>query len=294
MTAANPAKPQVDQARIVSAATSLGLIGSGAGSVARLMKLLCDPQVSGAEIAALIENHPVLCARVLRVANSAYYGQPRSITTIKQAVPVLGLSAIRGVAAAACIDRAASHNGDDPIDMAAMLRHSLATAVAADALARSHCEALAAEAFIAGVLHNLGVAVQVSIDASGIGAMLASLRSQAAQSIRALEAEHTTVRHEHCGAVVLDAWQLPESLVAVAAHHHLPADAPAVHRNLVSLVNLGTTLALATGHTFALEPTRMPHDPAALQQLGLTEGDLDPVTADLPERVENLRRALLG
>jgi HD-like signal output (HDOD) protein len=288
-------RPQIDRARVLQAATSLGLIGSGADSVARLMNKLCDAQADSNEIAALIETHPILCARVLRVANSAYYGQQRAVTTIKQAVLLLGLSAVRGVAAAACVDRATSRATEaDLADMPALLRHSLATAVAADTLARIKHETLAAEAFIAGLLHNLGVAVQTRLDRPGVSAIIDARRLDTTRDIRALESEHSAVCHEECVAAILDAWQLPESVVMATGYHHNPNEAPAAYRELATLVSLGAALALASGHTFSLEPAAADNQTAAeaARQLGLTADDLERIAAELPERVENLRRAL--
>jgi HD-like signal output (HDOD) protein len=297
MTATSFVKPQFDRARILQAANALGLIGSGADSLARLMNLLCDPRAGCGAIASLIENHPVLCARVLRVANSAYYGQQRSIKTIKQAVLLLGLDAIRGVAAAACIDRATPRRMQgDMRDIPALLQHSLATAIAAESLAHIRHPSLAAEAFVAGVMHNLGVAVQISIDRLGVNAIIESRRHDTTRGIRLLESEHASVRHEQCVATILDAWQLPEALVAATGHHHDPSAVPAVHRNLTALVNLGATLALVSGHTFSLEPvaTENPIETSAANQLGITSEELDRIANALPERVEKLQRALVG
>lgn len=291
------AAPETNRARLLRAAKSLGLIGSsGADSVARVLSRLCDPRVGGSEIAALIENHPVLCVRVLRVANSAYYGQQRSVSTIKQAVLLLGLSAIRGIAAAACVDRATPRRTPgDLADMPALLRHSLATAVAAESLARCHHEPLASEAFIAGVLHNLGVALQVSVDRSGITAMLEERRRNPAREIRALESQFATVHHEECVAAILDAWQLPDALVAATGYHHHPSVAPQAHRSLAYLVSLGASLALASGHTFSLEPATLAEpNLEALEMLGLGARELERVTTELPGKVGNLGRALFG
>jgi HD-like signal output (HDOD) protein len=294
MTQASSAKPQVDRALVLQAAASLGLLGSGASSLARLMSMLCDQKVSGQEIASLIENHPVLCARVLRVANSAYYGQLRSVTTIKRAVLLLGLDGVRGIAAAACVDRAMPRRTKVAlIDMPALLRHSLATAVAAESLARIRHPSLASEAFIAGVMHNLGVAVQVCIDTSGINAMIEARRADPVRNIRELEFEHSTVRHEECVAIIFDDWQLPDSLVAATGHHHNPVESPEAHRELTTLVHLGAMLALGSGHTFSLEPAPVKLDLHAADRIGLCESDLDSVATALPERVESLLGALL-
>jgi HD-like signal output (HDOD) protein len=299
MTVAITAKSPFDRARILQAAESLGLIGSGAESLARLLSKLCDSRASGEEIAVLIENHPVLCARVLRVANSAYYGQQRSITTVKQAVLLLGVNAIRGVAAAACVDRATPRRmHGNPVDMPALLRHSLATAVAADSLARLTHQHLASEAFIAGVLHNLGVAVQINIDRAGVNSMIDARQRDPTRGMRALEADHVCVRHEDCVAAILDAWELPEALVVATGCHHDPGAAPQAHRDLATLVSLGATLALASGHTFSLEieaeAAVLERELQAARRLGIGAQELDRITTGLPETVQNLQRALFG
>ena len=109
MKIARPTLDVLEQAgaseAILKSAASIGVIGSGAGTVPRLMAALCDPDVSAAVVEDLVGRDPVLSLRVLRVANSAFYGQSRSITRIERALQLLGLDAVRGIAAAACLDR---------------------------------------------------------------------------------------------------------------------------------------------------------------------------------------------
>jgi HD-like signal output (HDOD) protein len=143
--------------------------------------------------------------------------------------------------------------GGSPLDGDALLQHSVATAIAAQSLARVRHESLAAEAFVAGLLHNLGIGVQMQIDGAGINAILAARRTDVAGDIRALEAQYSAVHHEECGAVIFAAWHLPDSLVAAVGHHHDPLTAPAAHRDLASLVSLGSILGLGCARSFALE-----------------------------------------
>src|ERR1700722_11300307 len=129
--------PTIRQAQILKVAASLGFLHAGADSASRLMTILCTPQVSEREIAALIKREPAIYARVLRVANSAYYGQTRIISSIERALPLLGLDGVRGIAAASCLSQTVnSRMLGSPLDMKAFLDHSLATAVAAESLAR--------------------------------------------------------------------------------------------------------------------------------------------------------------
>ncbi len=84
----------------------------------------------------LIENQPSLCIRILRVANSPYYGQRREVTTIQKAANLLGRDALRCIAAAAAVDGTMSRRLRTVLpDPAAFVAHSLATAAAAQSLA---------------------------------------------------------------------------------------------------------------------------------------------------------------
>jgi HD-like signal output (HDOD) protein len=177
--------------------------------------------------------------------------------------------------------------------MQSVVRHSLATAAAAESLARIHHPALASEAFIAGLLHNLGIVIQNAVDATGIEAMITLRNADDRRDMRTLEAERATVGHEACVGVLFEAWQLPESLIAAAQHHHDPMAAQESHRPLAALVHLGSQLALATGTTFNLEKFPLARCAPAMSCLELDDDHLDAVAADLPARVATLGGALL-
>jgi HD-like signal output (HDOD) protein len=256
---------------------------------------LFDPKMSVDGLVALVRTEGAICARVLRVANSPFYGQRRRVTTVEHAFVTLGLDAVRGIATAVCLDRSVvGVGGEGSVDLQAMLRHGLATAVAAERLAQMRRPALAPDAFIAGLLHNLGIVVQAELDPQGIGAMMSSSHIEPKFEIRALESEHAAVGHEDCAASIFESWQLPLALVEAARHHHDPIAAPEAHRDLVALVCLGGQLACLGGAGFALEPQGLEWNQAAVTALGLTEKDLAEAVAELPERVAELRSAISG
>lgn len=277
---------------ILKAASTLGVLHGGTQGAQRLLALLCDPNVGAGQVADALSREPALALRVLRVANSAFYGASRNISTIGRAVALLGQDAVRGIAAAACLDRTVRQaDAAQPVDLDQLVQHGFATAVAAESLARLGHGALAADAFIAGLLHDLGIAVQIGIDRGGAQALIEALRSDPGAAIAELEGQRMQVGHAQCAAVLFEAWQLPAALVAVARWHHEPLDAPAAHRELASLVHLGDQLALACGSHHALEPAAPTRNAAVMAQLGLEDADLDGVAATLPERVSQLRDA---
>ena len=287
-------KPPVDRTQILKAAASLGVLGTGTNGAPRIMAALCNPEVSSREVAALVGKEPALYARVLRVANSPYYGQSRSITTIDRALVVLGVDAVRGIAAAACLDRSLPRRGEDSVvDIKSLIRHSIATAASAESLARIRRPALAAEAFIAGLLHNLGIVVQLQLDAPGIRTMIKLREAGDVRDMRALELDCAAVGHEECVGVIFEAWQLPESLIAAARDHHDPMGAAQPHRELAALINLGANLGLAGGSTFGLEPSQVARNASAMASLELDDDQLDGIAVDMPARVAALRSALM-
>jgi HD-like signal output (HDOD) protein len=264
----------INKAAILKAASMSGVMGAGTGGAPRLLAALCDSEISAAEVARLIGQDPALSLRVLRVANSAYYGRSRSIGSIDRALSLLGLDSVRGIAAAACLDRVLTVGaGTASADLRGMMHHSRATATAAEALAHIRHPARATDAFITGLLHNVGTIVQFHLDAP---------------------VACDIIGHEECAAVIFTAWNLPEQLIVATRHHHRPLAAPQTHRDLATLVHLGASLALTAGYTFALEPASMALDPAAIAQLGLEDDQIAAVAAALPERVAALDQALFN
>jgi HD-like signal output (HDOD) protein len=295
MTSCSASRTPVGSEAILAAASAVGLLGTGAQSGFRFIAALFDPQITARDLAAMVRTEVAVCARVLRVANSPFYGQRRCVTTLEQAFVILGFDAMRGIATAVCLDRSLAR---EPVagvlDMQAVLRHSVATAAAAEWLARMRRPALASDAFIAGLLHNLGIVVQVHVDPQGTRAMLESLRLDAGQDIRSLESRCVAVGHEECAGVIFEAWQLPEALVAAAWHHHDPLAAPEAHRDLAALVHLGAHLALRGDNAFGLEAAVAGRNPLVMARLALTEADLDQAVAELPGRIADLRAAVFG
>lgn len=277
----------ITDADIVRAATSLGIIGGGANTAHRILATLCDASLDARQIADVIQREPGLAARVLKVANSAFYGSSRHIATLDRALMLLGLDAVRGIAAAACLDRSVARRSPAAaIDPQALAQHCVASAFAAEALTKQSGRAIPAEAFMAALLHDFGVPVQERLDSPGVEKLMAALAADPDADYAALEASLVQVGHARCAEVVFDNWRLPQGIVHAARHHDDPAEAPGPARQLTTLVHLGVQLALEAGFTHPLEPRRLriPRAPL-LRSVGLTESIVEPIVANLPERV---------
>lgn len=283
----------IDDETILKAAASIGLLGGGTDGPAGVLAALCRTDTSAADVAAVVGRQPGLAAKVLRVANSAFYGLARTVGTIDRAVVVLGLDAVRGVAAAACLDRTLPRaKGDVQLEVDRLLGHCVAVAAAAEALARIRHRTLAGDAFIAGLLHDFGMLVLLRLEEVGVRALCDALRSDPGTNFPELEARSTSVGHARCGAVILESWRLPAPIVEAARCHHDATAARAPYRELAALVELGDVVARRCGMGIASEPPADAAAEAALRIVGLEAGDLEVVAAELPGRAAALQRAL--
>jgi len=189
---------------------------------ARLLEVLGepDPQAQYELLVNVLQADPSLAARVLKVANSAFYGGARTISTIEAALRVLGTLAVTGVAMAASLDGVAGrlHEADGKF-CEALRRHSLTVAVAARHLARRVDDLLwtAGAAFVLGLLHDLGWLVKLQLDRDE---RLEALARAIAEPPRS---EHAAAVADHAllGAALLAHWRLPQKLVDAVRYHDL-------------------------------------------------------------------------
>ena len=156
-------------------------------------------------------------------------------------------------------------------------------------VARVSHRSLAAEAFIAGLLHDFGVMPQLQVDRARLLKVIAALDAEPKQNPRDVERSFGCIGHEHCAAVVFRAGNLPETLVAAVGNHHAPAAAPSGSRRLAALVHLADTISLQTGHGYALEPQAWPLQEGTLELLGIQETLLSQVVEALPQRARELQ-----
>jgi HD-like signal output (HDOD) protein len=283
----------VGDGRVVKAATELGLLGGGAHAVSRILVKLSDPLLAASDIAAILADYPRMRERVLGIATSSYYGV-RAVANIDRGIVLLGLDAVRGLVASACLSKSLPRGGGPSrLDLGALLHHSLATAFAAEIVARRRRPALARDAFFAGLLHDLGVALQVRIDPRGVEALCAALDDDPTLDPRKEERSRVRVTHEFCVADLFEVWRLPPALVAAVNHHHHPARAPEKHRELVSVVHVGDWIGKSGMPERGFGFGRVPLDGAALSLLGLTEPVLMDIAAELKPHIESLHQALL-
>ncbi|MFO0746956.1 MAG: response regulator [Myxococcota bacterium] len=178
---------------------------------------------SAKDIAAIAERDPAMCAKVLQLANSAFFGRARHLTSTAQAVSFLGVEVLRGLALSAGIFASAielSDIGGFSLEDAQV--HALQTALLARELAPRE---LREEAFTAGLVHDIGKVVLAMGAPSRLEAALTRAR-QGNTFLHEAEMELFGTTHAEVGAYLLGMWGLPCSIVEAVAFHHRKSDLP--------------------------------------------------------------------
>lgn len=186
--------------------------------VSEVMQALDNPDISAATLASIIEKDQTLAGRVLTVANSPFYGFARKISTIDLAIVVLGTNAIREIVISLLVSKLFIKQVNN-FDIKGFWQYSVFCGACARVIARKLGYRLVGEAFVAGLIHDIGIIVLTQYFSSEYVKILSL---QAKYSISMVEAERKVLRGNHgdLGVWIAERWNLPVQLCDAIRFHH--------------------------------------------------------------------------
>jgi len=198
-----------------------------------------NPKTSASEISKVLSRDPVLAAKILSVVNSAYYGFPRKISTISHAIMILGFNDIKNMALSVSVFDAFKGRQREGLDLEEFWKHSIGVGVCARQLGKRVKYPEAEEAFIAGLLHDIGkIAFQkyMSTEYKDI------VQYAVDNNIWITESERRSLEgddHTSMGGLVAEKWKLPSKLINAITDHHDPVSPKGDINMLTALVHAG-------------------------------------------------------
>lgn len=245
----------------------------------RLTKVMEDPDAHAEDMAAIIRLDPDMTTQVLRLCNSAAYALNRRISTVKDAVAILGLNTLKSmvyvIISKFALDRPVEGYG---LDKGALWRNALTCAVYSRHLAPRHAQGLDPElAFTGALLRDIGKIVLGEF----VGRAYGDIERLAVQKrIDFIDAEQQVLGFNHCmvGKLIAEKWGLPEALVKVIQYKNKPSllakQGPALlGKNdvykLVTIVHLADGFTRMTGCGLGNDGLMSGFDDVALQALGI-------------------------
>lgn len=256
----------------------------------KLLEITRDDRKSSADIARVVEADPSIAAKTLRIVNSAAYGALRQISSIKHAVVLLGVLEIRAIALAVTLFENIVRPGRGAeFDRVFFWKHSICMAALCRAMSQEVHYPDPEEAYVAGLLHDIGKVIINSYGKTRYGAFVAAIKDHDGALVD-LEDRLIGLRHDDAGAYFCDAWQMPERLVrAILLHHrrfaHLKlSDEEAM---LVSVVALSDFITWNQGVGSVKTPRQPVLSPEVSSHVRLDQLDLQSLMARMDREMQN-------
>jgi putative nucleotidyltransferase with HDIG domain len=268
----------------------LGQLPAMPAVVQEVINSFDDPHLEVDKLAAKISQDQGLAARVLRIANSSFYGLSRQVASIHDAVVVLGFGNIRSMAMAAGFVHAFSHTSPGLFDRKQFWRHSLRVAACARVLAKC-CRQNQETAFTAGLLHDIGLLVLDTCLHKPFNTVLERL-SKKGGDLHQLEQEMLGFDHAVVGAEMAKRWNFPALIQQVIQSHHLAG--VETDKVLTCIVHLSNVLvrALDTGASEGELLPRLP--PGLCARFGLLPETLQACLPEIEQMVASADLLLEG
>jgi putative nucleotidyltransferase with HDIG domain len=210
-------------------------------TLAEVLDAVSQDECAPDQLAAIIRKDPSLTAKVLRMANSSFYMRGTRIRTVQHGIRVLGANAIKCIALSVSIFQPPNKDSNlDPEVIRSFFFHCVGVGLLAKKIAQHTKLAIAEEAFVAGLLHDLGELL--ILNACPDIYQQIRKESDLGEDIVEVERRYFDVDHAELGSVMANRWRLPEELQAVIRSHHHMEVGPNTDR-MLAIVRLSDIMA---------------------------------------------------
>ena len=258
----------------------------------RINEMIEDPNSTADSIGKFISQDPALTVKLLKVANSPFYGFSSEIGTVSKAVAVLGTKQIRDLILATSVSDVFKNMSNELITMQNFWEHSIFCGLAARIIAFESRKAKGEVVFIAGLLHDIGQLIIFSkLPDLAKEALLLSVEGPEGISLIEAEQQIIGLDHSQVGAELIKHWKLPLALQECVEFHHDPTKAKVAPVE-VAIIHLANIIA-CMGETDSIDEKEIAKiDPVVWQVTGLTDEIIEPVMGGAQAQISEVQSLL--
>jgi HD-like signal output (HDOD) protein len=255
-------------------------------TIFKVREIIADPSSTMKELAQILETDQAMATKVLKLANSAYYGLIGKVSSIQHASVVLGQKTVGElmtmVATSSLLGKTLEGYGLDSGDL---WRHSLGVAFGSKIISNKKNPALANDAFTAGLIHDAG---KIILDKYVLERQEAfqEFMANGQQSFLAAEKEILGFDHSQIVSEVCKSWNVPETLARAIGHHHYPSQSEG--DELAYVVHTADAIAMMTGLGLGIDGMSYEMDDKALESLDLQEAEVSSIMGEVSEAVQKI------
>ena len=257
--------------------------------VSGVIDVINDPRSSAKDLKDIIEIDPPLTAKVLKVANSAYYYSPNRISEIQHAVIWIGFDVLKEIALSQKVwEVFDKEECIHDYSRSSLWKHSVAVALLGKMIYRREFGERGENAYAAGLLHDIGIIVEHQFLANEFKGILTKAREEKKNLPRA-EYEVLGYTHTDVGETLAEHWSFPEEFVLAVGYHHKPDLVEQEHSRLASTLYVADYLCQENGIGYADMPVRDKElFQKCLKKLNIKAYALDLIVKDLEAEIARM------
>ena len=259
--------------------------------VRRALQLAEDPNVSAQDVVDVIQFDQSITADVLRVCNSAYFGLPRAIHSLKEALVLVGFNQLFQI----LLSRQGSHflsgscKGYD-LQNGELWRHSVCCGLLSQIISKRLNRQQTPGLFTSALLHDIGKVI-LSHFAEGYLEEIRKLVQETSVSFNEAEREILGIDHAELGGRITEKWKFPKVIVSAVRHHHAPLSDPERHE-IVNITHLCDVVAMVTGIGGGSDGLAYHMSEDLMAQYQLKETDIERFVNDLTDQLDSVKELL--
>jgi len=254
----------------------------------KILETIDDPRSSANELQEIIKNDQSITAKILNMANSAYYGYSKRVSSLSRAVVILGFDMVKNIALSVSIFSMFPYkNSKSYFDKEKFWLHAIACGYLGKMIAEKTNYYEPDKAFIACLLHDIG---KVVLDSYFGDDYHKAMKIKAKENISIREAEEKVIDLDHTevGYFLGEKWDFPDELLSAIRYHHYPAEAPQQYSSLTYLTYLTNIICQEEkiGEGGSILPIQI--EPETFSVLKLEDSQLKKIRQD----IQNLREKM--
>lgn len=257
--------------------------------VTEILKIIKDESSSAKDLRNIVEKDPPLCAKVLKLANSAHYGYPKSISDIQEAIICIGFDAVKELALNQKVcELFMKEDTTHGFSRLSLWKHCSAVALCCKTIYRREFRERGDNIYVAGLLHDLGIIVE---DQFFREMFEQALKKSAQEGINLYIAEKATLKIDHAdiARTIADDWDFPDELIYAMGLHHEPTEVEEEFERIVFTVYIANYICQREKIGYVDAPFRDVNlFNNCLSSLGIKAKAMDIIVEELKEEIKKM------
>ncbi len=247
-----------------------------------------NPGASAKDLNEVASKDPAFVAKILKIANSAYYGLPRNVTKLTEAIMILGFKTVRNMAMSIFTGKEFFKFESGRMDMKQFWKHAVVVATVGELTAEIIGYSNKEELFMCGLMHDIGKSVQGVLFPNLFDSVIGLAR---VKNLSYYQAEQLLEipSHEIFAELLLEKWNFPELVLITASRHHRPQTIQnSIYSDPVNIITLSTFIAerFKMGDNGGGKPIVLPK--YCWDELGLTPVIFDELLSTVEKKIEKI------